>query len=119
MKTINQTICEFVAANPLCFTADVAAHIGRSTNHTSKIMNILELTDHLRSPSKSGHCNHWIVGTNREFGSARHYSAAGNGGGVYYPQNGSINHKRVVTVATNAKDAMALLAKGFSKMAVR
>ena len=118
MTSINQMACEFIAKNPLCTTNDVANHISRSVEHTSKILNRLELTDHVRVPTKTGRYNRWIVGTNRTFQMPRHYSAQGNGGGVYYPQNGSVDRKRVVTVTTNVADAMALLKSGFSKMKV-
>lgn len=116
--SLSEKVCKYVEAHPLCLTADVAAHIGRSVDHTSKLMNRLEVTDHLRVPTKSGRRNRWIVGTNQEFGVTRHFNGTGNGGGRYYPTNGSIDRKRVVTVAVTAKDALALIAKGYTKMKV-
>ena len=118
MKSINQTICEYVSAHPLCFTSDVAAHIGRSNENTAKLMNQLETKDYLRCPAKVGRRNQWIVGTNRRFKAQIFSGNKGNGGGVYYPTNGSIGRKRVVTVTTNAADAMAMLAAGLSKLQV-
>lgn len=118
MKSINQMACEFIAKHPLCTTNDVASYVGRSVENTSKMLNRLELTDHVRVPTKTGRHNRWIVGTNQTFQMSRHFKAQGNGGGVYYPQNGSIDRKRVVTVTTNVADAMALLKSGFSKMKV-
>ncbi len=119
MKSINQIACEFIAKHPLCTTNDVASHVGRSVENTSKMLNRLELTDHVRVPTKTGRHNRWIVGTNQRFNASTNYfNAQGNGGGVYYPQNGSIDRKRVVTVTTNVADAMALLKSGFSKMKV-
>ena len=116
--SLNETVCKYVARHPLCLTEDVAKHIGRSVEHTSKLMNRLELTDHLRVPTKTGRLNRWIVGTNQTFGITRHFNARGNGGGTYYPTNGSIDRKRVVTVTVSADDAMTLLATGYSKMKV-
>jgi|LauGreDrversion4_2_1035121.scaffolds.fasta_scaffold309500_3 hypothetical protein len=119
MKSTNQEICEFVAKNPLCFTSDVAYHIGHTTEHVSKLMNRLESTDHLRVPTKSGRLNRWIVGANQRFNaSTNYYDAQGNGGGRYYPTNGNIDRKRVATVSCTAEDALALLATGYSKMKV-
>lgn len=118
MKSTNQIICEYVARHPLCFTKDVAAHIGETTEYTAKILNRLEVTDHLRVPTKEGRNNRWIVGTNQRFKPARKPFARGNGGGVYYPTNGSIDRKRVFTVAVTAEDALALLANGYTKMKV-
>lgn len=118
MKSTKQTICEFVAKNPLCFTEDVAYHIGHTTDHTSKLMNQLETTDHLRVPTKSGRLNRWIVGANQKFNAGGAPGGYGNGGGRYYPQNGDIDRKRVATVSCTAQDALALLATGYSKMRV-
>lgn len=119
MKSQNQIICEYVAAHPLCTTNDVAAHIGNSVENTSKRLNCLEITDHVRVPTKTGRYNRWIIGTNTRFNaSTNYYNGSGNGGGRYYPQNGDIDRKRVVTVATTAADAMALIASGYKKMRV-
>lgn len=118
MKSQNQMICEFVAANPLCFTRDVADYIGQTTEYTSKLMHGLERTDHLRMPTKHGRNNRWIVGANQRFTCAIYSGNQGNGGGRYYPTNGNIDCKRVVTVAATAEDALALLGHGFSKMKV-
>jgi hypothetical protein len=119
MKTQNQIICEYVSRHPLCLTSDVAAHIGEATDYTAKLMNQLETSDHLRVPTKQGRRNQWIVGANTRFRpGAGNFYGKGNGGGKYYPTNGNIDRKRVVTVAATAEDALALIANGFSKMKV-
>jgi hypothetical protein len=118
MKSTNQIICEYVANHPLCFTRDVANHIGEDTQHVAKLMNQLESTDHLRMPVKYGRLNRWIVGANQSFRPSWSPGQRGNGGGRYYPTNGSIDRKRVVTVTANAEDALALLANGYKKMTV-
>jgi hypothetical protein len=117
MKSQNQIICEYVSAHPLCFTQDVAYHIGQTTEYTSKLMYSLERSDHLRMPAKYGRINRWIVGANQRFTCAIYSGNQGNGG-THYPQNGAIDRKRVVTVAATAEDALALLSGGFSKMKV-
>lgn len=119
MKSQNQMICEYIAKHPLCTTKDVAHHIGNSVENTSKRLNGLEITDHVRVPTKTGRYNRWIVGTNQRFkASTNYYKAKGNGGGTHYPQNGSIDRKRVVTMAATAQDALALLSAGYSKVKV-
>lgn len=119
MKSQNQKICEYVAKNPLCFTRDVAHHIGEDTHHVAKIMNLLESTDHLRMPAKFGTKNRWIAGANQRFNaSTNYYNAQGNGGGRYYPTNGNIDRKRVVTVTVTLDDALALWSTGYQKMKV-
>ena len=121
MKSINQRICEYVSANPLCFTRDVAEHIGRSASATAKTMHLLERRDSLRVPIKQGDLNRWVLGTHQDFRPARpdlSLIANGNGGGHVYPKTGNIDFKRVVTVAANAEDALALLGHGFNKVKV-
>lgn len=119
MKSINQIICEYVSANPLCFTRDVAAHIGRSVPATSKLMHILERRDYLRMPITAGRRNRWVLGTNQEFGPANlNPNVSDFGGRCPRTRTGNIDFKRVVTVAANAEDALAILGHGFNKVKV-
>lgn len=118
MKSTNQLICEFVAANPLCSTSEIASHIGRSNQATSKLLNNLEVKDYLRCPTKSGRQNLYIRGTNNKFKAAGAPGGQGHGGGVYYPQTGAVGRKRIVTVTANAADAIAMIKNGFTTMTV-
>jgi hypothetical protein len=118
MKSTNQIICEYVAANPLCSTGEVAAHIGRSNQATSKLMNQLEVKDYLRCPTKENRQNLWIRGTNSKFNAAGAPGGRGHGGGRYYPQTGAVGRKRIVTVTANAADAIAMIKNGFKTMTV-
>ena len=120
---ISKSIYEFVAANPLCYTEDVANHINRSAEHTAKILYILEERDSVRCPVKNGRRNRWIVGLNDKFnnmsGRPRNFYRGGNPYGTGGGNGAMINRKRVITVAVTAQDALALLSAGVSKMVLK
>jgi hypothetical protein len=65
MATIRQTIYSFVMHNPDCLVADIAAHIGKDLQATSKTVHLMKLAGMLTSDKIEGSPAHlWRI-TNR------------------------------------------------------
>lgn len=118
-KSLNHRICEYISANPLCYTKDIAEAFNTSSQVMAKTLNILEGADYVRAIKVSSRRNIWIRGTNESFKRAGGGTNAFKGnGGIHYPTTGFIKRKRLATITVSANDALALLSKGFSRLEV-
>lgn len=117
----SKAIFDFVMANPLCYTEDIAYHINRSNQQTAKLVYLMEERDALRSPLKDGRRNRWIIGSNNKFNAmSKPKTVAYRGGNPYGAEKtGAINRKRAVTVAVTVNDALALLSAGVTRLEVK